>query len=363
MRFQKVGIIGAGTMGSGIATTLAQKGVSVLLVDSSVAAANAGKEKAIKFYQGAVKKGKMSEEDAAKSADNIGVAGDLKSLILCDLVIEAIFEEYSVKAKLLRELDGIVASTTVVATNTSALTVSGLADNISTPSRFLGLHYFNPAAVNPIVEVVRGAQTSDVVYQKALDFIEQTGKTPLACKDSYGFAINRFFVPYGNEAMRLIDEGIGTMPQIDRVAKQTLHAPAGPFQVMNLVKPKIMYNAQKNLNPHGDFYSLASGLADIANNDHEFDLTGSDSGSEEQDKIIADRLMMACFIPVLQAIDEAVAVPQAFDLGAKLALKFGVGPVELMNELGQDKVQKLVEMATAKYGIDPVKSLAKVGSL
>ena len=156
MSFKRVGIIGAGTMGSGIATSLAQQGVEVRLVDTTTESVERGLSAAKKFYARAVEKGKMSEEAANQAGELLLGSTNMAHMADCDLIIEAIFEEFDVKAKLFDSLNEIAAPDAVIATNTSALRVSDLAEKVSNPARFLGLHYFNPAAINPIVEVVRG---------------------------------------------------------------------------------------------------------------------------------------------------------------------------------------------------------------
>ena len=363
MTFSKVGIIGAGTMGSGIATSLGQQGVEVILVDTTDAAVERGKGAAKKFYDRAAEKGKMTAEDAAAADARISTSTDLAALSACDLIIEAIFEEQSVKEDLFTRLNPHLKPETVVATNTSALQVSDLAEAVDDPSRFLGLHYFNPAAINPIVEVVKGEKTDDAIYQRCIDFCRATAKKPIPCKDSFGFAINRFFVPYGNEAVRLLDEGVGTPAQIDRVAQDCLGVAAGPFLVMNLVKPKIMFHAQRNLGPHGAFYTLAKTLAEKGDTDYEFEIGEDASGSAEADAVIADRLRAATFFPVLQEIDEDVATPADIDMGAGLALRFGKAPCELMDSLGAEETKRIVSLITDQYGHAMPASIAKVGSL
>ena len=363
MIFKTVGIIGAGTMGSGIATSLGQQGVAVVLVDTNQAAVDRGLAAAKKFYDRAAEKGKMSTQDADQAYGKLTGATELSALTDCDLIIEAIFEEFSVKEDLFKRLNAHLKPTTVVATNTSALRVSELAETVDDPTRFLGLHFFYPAAINPIVEVVKGEKTDEALFQKCVTFIKETAKKPIPCKDAYGFAINRFFVPYGNEAVRLLDEGVGTTAQIDRVAQDCLGVAAGPFMVMNLVKPKIMFHAQRNLGPHGAFYALANGLADRGDTDYEFEIGDDATGSAESDAIIADRLRAATFLPVLQSLDEDVASPADIDMGAGLALRFGKAPCELMDTLGKDEVTRIVSIVTEKYGHDLPESIAKVGKL
>jgi 3-hydroxybutyryl-CoA dehydrogenase len=362
MGFTKVGIIGAGPMGSGIATSLGQQGVAVRLVDTTDEAVQRGTGAAKKFYDRAAEKGKMAPEAAEAAYAKISGSTDLASLADCDLIIEAIFEEQSVKAELFGRLNPHLRAETVVATNTSALRVSELAETVDDPTRFLGLHYFNPAAINPIVEVVKGEKTDDAIYERCVQFIRDTAKKPIPCKDSYGFAINRFFVPYGNEAVRMLDEGVGTPAQIDRVAQECMEVAAGPFVVMNLVKPKIMFHAQRNLGPHGAFYALAKGLEEKGDSDYTFEIGDDASGTPESDAIIADRLRAAAFFPVLQQLDEGVASPADIDMGAGLALRFGKAPCELMDSLGKEEVGRIIKIAT-DYGHDTPASLAKVGSL
>ncbi len=278
-------------------------------------------------------------------------------------MIEAVFEEFSVKEDLYKRLNGVLSDTAVLATNTSALKVSELAEGFEDPSRFLGLHYFNPAAINPIVEVVRGAKTDPAVFDRALAFCQETAKKPIACKDHYGFAINRFFVPYGNEAIRLMDEGIGTPAQIDRVARECLEVAAGPFAVMNLVKPKIMYHAEQHLTPYGAFYQLAATLKERGDSDYTFEIGEDASGDEATDQTIADMLRAAVFFPILQEIDEDVADPADIDMGAALALRFGKEPCRLMDELGRDEVRRLVALITETFGHEMPASVERVGRL
>lgn len=363
MKFSRVGIVGAGTMGSGIATTLAQNGVEVRLMDMTDAAVERGIAAANSFYAKAVEKGKLGEGDAKAASARLSGHAGLDDAADCDLVIEAVFEEMSVKEQVFGKLNSVVAADAVLATNTSALRVSELAETVDNPGRFLGLHYFNPAAINPIVEVVRGDRTDPAVFDRCLSFCKETSKKPIACKDSYGFAINRFFIPYGNEAVRLLDEGVGTTAQIDRVAQECMGIAAGPFVVMNLVKPKIMYHAQQHLAPHGSFYTLAKTLAERGDTDYSFEIGEDASGSAQADAAIADRLRAATFLPVLQELDEDVASAPDIDMGAGLALRFGKAPCALMDELGRGEVERILKTVTDTYGTKLPDSLARVGHL
>src|SRR5690606_2719595 len=160
-----------------------------------------------------------------------------------------------------------------------------------------------------LVEVVRGAATSEATVQAALAFTRATGKMPLLCKDSYGFAVNRFFCPYTNEAARLVDEELGTTAQIDRLAESTLGVAAGPFRVQNLIKPRINLHAIRNLAPLGPFYAPADFLVRVGEAGESFAIDEDPGPGSETDALIAERLQGAVFLPVLEALDEEVAAP------------------------------------------------------
>ncbi len=363
MPIESVAIVGAGTMGSGIAISLAQNGVPVRLVDVGEEAVARAVDKARRFYARAVEKGRMEESEAAAAVERIAGGTELGLVAGADLVIEAVFERFDVKAELYRALDPVIGDTTILATNTSCLKVGELAQHFRDPARFLGMHYFNPAEINPIVEVVRGAETDPAIFDEVLGFCRRTGKKPIACRDSYGFALNRFFCPYGNEAVRAMEEGLGTPAAIDRAAQRAFGVAAGPFAVMNLVKPRIMLHAQENLAPHGRFYEPAAALRRVGEAGEEWQIGEPSAPDPDAETVIVDRLRGATFLPVLQELDEEVAKPAEIDMGAALALRFGTPPCGLMDGLGRDEVERLVVPLCEKYGAPVPRSLAKVGAL
>jgi 3-hydroxyacyl-CoA dehydrogenase len=358
-----VGIIGAGTMGSGIATALAAHGVAVLLVDQDAARAEAALGEVRAFFARGVAKGRLTEDEAATAGRRVRALGDLAGLAPADLVIEAVFEDFDVKAGLFRALAAVLPAATLLATNTSCLRVDDLARHVAGPERFLGLHYFSPAAVNPVVEVVRGAATDPAVAERALAFCAATGKRPIPCRDSYGFAINRFFCPYTNEAVRLLDEGLGTPAVIDQAAKAAVGAGMGPFAVMNLVKTRINLHAIRNLAPLGPFYAPAPGMVAQGEADVPWPIEGEPPPPEAVPPGLVDRLRAAVFLPVLQLLDEDVAQPGDIDVGAALALRFGEPPCALMDRLGRAQVAALLQPLMAVHGIAAPAALERVGSL
>ncbi len=358
-----VGIVGTGTMGTGIATNLAQHGIAVRLFDARPEQARAAVAQAQAFYAKAVERGRLTAQAAETAATRLAVVGSLAELAPCDLVIEAIFEDFTLKAQLFEELSRLLPGDTLIATNTSCLRVSALAQHVAKPERFLGLHYFSPAQINPIVEVVKGEATSPETMAAALAFCRATGKKPITCKDSYGFAINRFFCPYTNEACRLLDEGLATTAEVDVVASEAVGAAAGPFRVQNLIKPRINLHAIRNLAPLGPFYAPAKTLIEVGEADRSFEIGEVGEIPAERRALICDRLRMGVFVAVLQELDEEVATPADIDLGAREALRFSKPPCALMDELGKAEVARIIRPALTRYGLPEPASLARVGRL
>lgn len=358
----RVGIVGAGTMGTGIATSLAQHGIRVVLQDARREAPAAAIDQARAFWARAVERGRLPAEAAQAAAARLAVAERLEELGGCDLVIEAVFEDFDLKAELLARLGRILPAGALVATNTSCLRVSELARHLPHPERFLGLHYFSPAQVNPIVEVVRGAATAPATVEAGLALCRATGKQPILCKDAYGFAINRFFCPYTNEACRLVDEGFATA-EVDAVAEEAVGAAAGPFRVQNLIKPRINLHAIRNLAPLGPFYAPAASLVRVGEADRAWEIGTPGELPPERRAAIRDRLRLGVFLAVLQELDEEVASPADVDLGAREALKFARPPCALMDELGRGEVERILAPALARYGLAPPRALGRVGRL
>jgi 3-hydroxyacyl-CoA dehydrogenase len=362
MDITTVGIVGAGTMGAGIATCLATHGLEVRLYDTQVAAVARAIDAIAGFCARAVEKGRLAQAEANAAVGRARGVGELAALADVGLVIEAVFEDAAIKGAVLRELSSLLAPTALVATNTSCLRVTDLARHVVHPERFLGLHYFSPAAINPIVEVVRGERTGAATLELATAFCRATGKRPLLCRDSYGFAINRFFCPYSNEAVRLLDEGLGDPASIDAAARIAVGAAAGPFAVMNIIKPRINLDAVRNLAPLGPFYAPAASLITLGEAGGTWDI-GAAPAPETALTPIVDRLRAAVFLPVLEELDDAVATPEDIDMGAREALRFAEPPCALMDRLGRDEVARLVAPLAARYGHALPRALERVGSL
>jgi 3-hydroxybutyryl-CoA dehydrogenase len=235
MAIEKVGVLGAGLMGHGIAQVAATAGYEVVLreVDDATLAKGVGKIE--KQLARAVEKGKSSQEDADAVRGRIKGTTAYGDLADCDLVIEAITENLALKLEMWRELDGIVKGDAVFATNTSSLSVIDQAASTGRPGQFVGLHYFNPAQVMKLVEVVRCVTTSDAAFETALEFAKSEGKLAIPTKDRAGFIVNRLLVPYMLDAMRAYEEGVGSVGEIDDAMKAGAGHPMGPLTLADFV--------------------------------------------------------------------------------------------------------------------------------
>ncbi|HEX3909847.1 MAG TPA: 3-hydroxyacyl-CoA dehydrogenase family protein [Solirubrobacteraceae bacterium] len=234
-KIEKVGVLGAGLMGHGIAQVAAQSGYQVVLreVDESTLAKGIGKIE--KQLARAVEKGKSSQEDADAVRGRIQGTIHYRELADCDLVIEAITEDLALKLEMWREVDEIVKSEAVFATNTSSLSVIDQAAATGRAERFVGLHYFNPAQVMKLVEVVRCVTSGDEAFETALEFARSEGKLAIPTKDKAGFIVNRLLVPYMLDAMRALEEGVGSIEEIDEAMKAGAGHPMGPLTLADFV--------------------------------------------------------------------------------------------------------------------------------
>ena len=345
-----VTIIGAGTMGGGIAIGCLLAGIMTTVVDTSEANLDKLVERIKKHLGKRVAKGSLTDGQSAAALKCLRTSTEPSAVETADLVIEAVYEELSIKQTLFKNIDEYLPMNVIIATNTSALRVSELATALTRPELLLGLHYFSPAEVNPLVEVVRGAQTDPALIDPIRAFLAATKKTALDCKDSNGFAVNRFFCPYTNEAVRLVDEGFGSPAQIDALAREVFDLAIGPFAVMNIIKPRINLKALINLSSLGEFYHPADGLIRLGEADESWDISDEhDKLPDESEHLIKTRLLGATFVPILEALAEHVATPEAFDIGARLALRFRRLPVAYMRDLGREELVKAIQFHKEKY--------------
>jgi 3-hydroxybutyryl-CoA dehydrogenase len=234
-QIEQVGVLGAGLMGHGIAQVAAQSGYEVVLREVDEATLAKGIGKIEKQLARAVEKGKTSQEDADAVRARIKGSTDYGDLAECDLVIEAITENLALKLEMWKEVDQIVKREAIFATNTSSLAVIDQAAATGRPERFVGLHYFNPAQVMKLVEVVRCVTSGDEAFEAALEFAQSEGKLAIPTKDKAGFIVNRLLVPYMLDAIRAFEEGVGSVSEIDEAMKAGAGHPMGPLTLADFV--------------------------------------------------------------------------------------------------------------------------------
>jgi 3-hydroxybutyryl-CoA dehydrogenase len=232
---RQVGIVGSGIMGSGVAEVAAKAGYTVVLRSRTTAGANdmiAGLEKSLLKQ---VEKGKLDDGERLAILDRVRAVTDLGELATCDLVLESIVEDLDAKKHLFRELDRLCGDHTILATNTSTLPVVEMAMDTGRPDRVCGVHFFNPATMMPLVEVVRAITTSDETIGAAREFATACGKTVVDVRDQAGFIVNALLFPYLNNAVKLLDAGVASRDDIDAAMKGGCNFPMGPLELLDLV--------------------------------------------------------------------------------------------------------------------------------
>ena len=247
----QVGVVGAGTMGAGIAQVCAVAGMNVTLYDQQEDALARGVKSIESSLVRIVKKGNLTDEARGAALGRIATATDKEALEGAETVVEAVFETLEVKRTVWAELAGVVSDSTLLATNTSSLSVTEIAAGVPYPERFCGLHFFNPAPLLPLVEVVRAQQTSAGTVERAQSFVQQLGKTAVVCDDRPGFIVNRLLIPYLNDAVFALQEGVGTPEAIDTAMKLGANMPIGPLALIDLVGLDIALAAAESL--YGEF--------------------------------------------------------------------------------------------------------------
>ena len=236
MEIRKVGIVGAGAMGSGIAQVCAQTGWETVLYDTFPESLQKGKESILNFWQRGIEKGKISEVEVSSWKANLRTSTDIEEASKgMDLIIEAVPEKIELKKSVFRELEALAPKESVLATNTSGLSISEIAAEIENSGRFVGLHFFNPVPLMPLLEIVRHGETSEETITISKKVGESLGKTTILVNDVPGFATSRLGVVLGNEAIRMLAEGVASASDIDTAMKLGYRHPMGPLELSDLV--------------------------------------------------------------------------------------------------------------------------------
>ena len=344
---ERIAIIGAGNMGSGIAQKSAQEHFGVQMIDREQQWVDKGQQTISDFLDEAVERRIFSPAQIEGIKSRItGVVGTENVAADTDLVIEAVFEDFGIKTEVFGILDKVCSEHTILASNTSSLSVNDLAEAVGRPDRFVGLHFFYHPAKNRLVEIIPADTTSTEALAAVEQYCKTMGKVVIICKDRPGFVVNRFFVPWLNEACRLLEEGVGTTAQIDAVARDAFRIGLGPFALMNLTGSPIAMHSTDYLATQLDTprYSATQSLRDLVADGRTWDVEGEEGCDDDAAVRIRERLLGQVFAVSSQIVAEGICSMEDVDRGAKVGLRWVLGPFEIANRIG---VREAVRMASS----------------
>ncbi|UWR16203.1 3-hydroxyacyl-CoA dehydrogenase NAD-binding domain-containing protein [Sulfitobacter sp. M368] len=378
-RVKKLGVLGAGMMGAGIALVSAQAGIEVVLIDRDQAAADKGKAYSEAYMDKGIARKKATPEKKEALLNLITATPDLDALKGCDLIIEAVFEDPKVKAEMTQKVEAVIPEDCIFASNTSTLPITDLAKASSRQDQFIGIHFFSPVERMLLVEIIKGANTGDRAVAKALDYVRQIRKTPIVVNDARFFYANRCIIPYGNEATRMVTEGVA--PVLIDNAAQMLGFPVGPIQLGDETSidlaTKIMRAtkaAMGNEYPASEADDLIVWMEDLgrlgrkANAGYfDYDEKGKRIGywkgihdkyplAEEQPDLqeVQDRLMFVQVLEAVRALEEGVLMDiREGDVGAILGWGFAPatgGPLSWLDMIGTPYAAERCDQLEAKFG-------------
>ncbi|MEO8259394.1 MAG: 3-hydroxyacyl-CoA dehydrogenase/enoyl-CoA hydratase family protein [Acidobacteriota bacterium] len=359
-QFQKLAVVGAGNMGSGIAQKMATEGFAVLLVDIDEERVGRGLTTIDRMLAEAVERRVMRADRTTAIRRLIQGTTRLDDVADASLVVEAVFEDRALKQDVFRRLDAVCGPDTILATNTSSYLVSEIAAVVRHPSRVLGLHYFFHPAKNHLVEVIPGAATDPAVFRRAWSLQEQLRKIPIASRDAYGFIVNRFFVVWLVEAVRMLEEGLANAATIDAIANQTFGTAMGPFELMNVTGVPIAFHASTTIGQaYGPMYAPPARLRTQTEIGEPWPLTGAVDPAVAEG--VAGRLLAITFLVAATLVDEEIGTKEDTDIGARVGLRWPAGPFALMNRYGTARSLEAAAALAARWGLPVPPSLADAG--
>lgn len=348
MKKAVIAVVGAGNMGSGIAQKYAAEGFEVLLLDVDAPALERGVSRIEAMLAEGVERRVYRPDEAKALRDRIRPTLDWETVAGAMVVIEAVFEDLKVKKEVFERLSRITGPETVLATNTSSFFVRDLKESVRHPDRLMGLHYFYHPAKNRLVEVIPGPSTRPDLLQSVWNLQEEIGKTPIRCADAPGFIVNRFFVPWINEAARMLDEGVGSIATIEQAAKEAFGIGMGPFELMNVTGIVIGYHAAETLHRQlGAFYAPAKGLGELKDSGAQYAVTGDPDPAGYP--AVAARLQGVAFHLAAALVEEGVGAPEDVDIGARVGLRWRQGPFEMMNRVGTREAARLAAEIESRW--------------
>ncbi|MDA0742023.1 MAG: 3-hydroxyacyl-CoA dehydrogenase NAD-binding domain-containing protein [Bacteroidetes bacterium] len=368
----KVAVLGAGAMGTGIGQIAVQNGCHVVYYDSFPGATDRSKASIEKVFNRLAEKGKITSEQKEEMLGRMQWSADLDAVSGADLVVEAVIEDLDVKKDLFAKVEPLLRSDAWLCTNTSSLSIAALSSGLTHPERFGGLHFFNPAPLMPLVEVVPGVKTGDDFTETMEALMLEWGKVPVVAKDTPGFIVNKVARPFYSEAIKLYEEGVASVAEIDAAVK-SIGFRMGPFELTDLIGHDVNYTVtetvwsqffydprfrpsitQKRLKEAGlfgrktgrGFYNYASGIdaAVVAQEEVEIDPMLSEK--------IVERILCLIINEALDAVWQGIASPENVDLAMTKGVNYPKGPIQWGREMGWDQVLGTLKRCHKHYGDD-----------
>lgn len=367
-RNSKIGIIGAGAMGSGIAQVAATAGHEVCIFDLNEESLRKSKSSLAKIMTRLVEKGRVSLQESEAIQCRVIYADSLNHFDCCDLIIEAVVENLKVKQELFEHLEKIIKETTILATNTSSLSIASISGELQAPEKLIGIHFFNPAPLMPLVEIVPSLRTPKTVVDKVTALISSWGKKTVLAKDTPGFIVNRVARPFYSEALKMLEEGFADVPTIDWAMKELGGFRMGPFELMDLIGHDVNYVVtetvwtemyfdprykpsitQKRLK-EAKMFGRKSGLGF-------YDYTNPDNNNEantdpEKGTLILERILFLLMNEAIDALFLGVASKQDIDLAMTKGVNYPKGLLSWANQLGLDRLLDGLNILFERYGDD-----------
>lgn len=365
---KKVGILGAGSMGAGIAQVASQNGHDVILVDTNDAALEKSEKSLAKVMARLVEKGKLTNDDASKIQSRIRRGNSLDLFSDCDIVIEAIIENIDVKKEVFKQLEIVCREDTVLASNTSSLSIAAIASSCRHDSRVIGIHFFNPAPLMPLVEIIPAIQTSITVLKESRELIDSWGKTTVEVKDTPGFIVNRVARPFYGEALRIYEEGVADFATIDWAMTEIGGFRMGPFTLMDFIGNDVNYTVTETVfaafyydprykpsftqkrHSEAGWYGRKSGRGyyDYAD--------GAEKPQANQDKqlgqLIVDRITAMLMNEAIDALFLNIASREDIDLAMTKGVNYPKGLLQWADEIGLENLLDRLEALYNEYGED-----------
>ncbi len=361
----KIGIIGSGTMGIGIAQVAATSGCEVFLYDTNSAQTEKSLQSLKKILNRLVEKQKISSEKSKDIFNKIKPCSELQDFKDCDLVIEAIIENKEIKTKVFQQLEEIVSDECIISSNTSSISITSLSSELKNPKRFIGIHFFNPAPLMPLVEVIPGLLTEKTLAYEITALMESWGKIPVIAKDVPGFIVNRIARPFYGEALRIVEENIATPEQIDDAMRTLGNFKMGPFELMDLIgidvnfsvtktvyadyfydpkyKPSLLQQRMSEAKLHGR--KTGKGFYDYAEN--------AEKPAPEKDEELYQEIFMRILSMLINEAVEAKRLGIANDEALELAMQKGVNyPKGLLQwgfDIGFNKISETLQKLYDEY--------------